>query len=101
MNASIPWSVLSQRWLHVQLPGYRESSEHHTYEGSRLEDLPPIPIGLDEECEWLTRHGTTYARGALNEYEREIRPALVEKLALVVDLKLPPSFRRRRACRAL
>ena len=94
MNASAPWSVLSQSWLHIQLPGYRESPEHHTYEGSSLEDLPPIPIGLDEECEWLMRHGAIYGHGALNEYERDIQPALVEKLALGANIALPHSFRR-------
>jgi hypothetical protein len=50
------WSSLPQRWSHIQLPGYRELPEHHTYEGSRLEDLPPIPIRLEDDFEWLMRH---------------------------------------------
>jgi hypothetical protein len=94
LNASTPWSVLSQCWLHIPLPDYRESPEHHTYEGSSLEDLPPIPIGLDEECEWLMRHGAIHGHRALNKYERDIQPALVEKLALGAKIQLPRSFRR-------
>ncbi len=93
MADSNSWSSLPQRWLHVQLPGYRELPEHHTYEGSRLEELPPIPIGLDDDCEWLMRHGTAYPRGGLNRYERDVQPPNVEKLALAAHVELPRSFR--------
>lgn len=92
MNASAPWSILSQCWLHIELPGYRESSEHHTYEGSSLEDLPSIPVGLDDECHWLMKHGTEYGHGGLNRYERDIQPALVEELARGAHVELPRSF---------
>lgn len=94
MAKSNPWSSMPQRWLHVQLPGYRELSEPHTYEESRLEELPPIPIGLDDDCEWLIRHGTAYSRRGLNRYERDIQPPNVEKLALAAQIDLPRSFRR-------
>jgi hypothetical protein len=59
-----------------------------------LEDLPPIPIGLDDECQWLMNHGTAYAHGGLNQYEREIQPVYAENLALGAHLRLPQSFRR-------
>ena len=94
MVDSAPWSFLPQLWLHVQLPGYRDLPEHHTYDGFRLDELPPIPIDLDDDCAWLMRHGTAYPTGGLNQYERDIQPAGVEKLALVAQLELPRSFRR-------
>ena len=74
MDDSAAWSALPKRWLHIQLPNYRSLPEPHTYEGSSLDELPPIPIELDDNCEWLITHGTTYAHGALNEYERDIQP---------------------------
>jgi hypothetical protein len=96
MPDSGAWSSLPHYWLHIQLPGYRELAEHHTYEGSRLEALPPIPIELDDDCAWLMRHGTPHARGGLNRYELNLQPqpSTVEKLALGANLELPRSFRR-------
>jgi hypothetical protein len=96
MPDSGAWSSLPHYWLHIQLPGYRELPEHHTYEGSRLEALPPIPIELDDDCAWLMRHGTPHARGGLNRYELNLQPqpSTVEKLALGANLELPRSFRR-------
>lgn len=93
MADSNPWSSLPQRWVHVKLPGYRELSEHHTYEESRLEELPPIPIRLDDDCEWLMKYGTAYSRGGLNKYERDIKPGNVEKLALAARVELPGHYR--------
>ncbi len=90
----VPWSSLPQFWVHIQLPGYRQLPQHHTYEGSKLEDLPPIPIELDEECAWLMRHGTVHAEDGLHRYEHDIQPGIVEKLALEAGLKLPSSFLR-------
>ena len=94
MKVSFPWSAMPQRWLRVQLPGYREFPERHTYDGFRLEELPPIPVELDEECEWLMRYGKSYFTGGLNQYEHDIQPALIEKLALTRQIKLPHSFQR-------
>lgn len=94
MADSDPWSFLPKLWLHVQLPGYRELPGNHTYDEFPLEELPPIPIGLDDDCAWLISHGIAYALGALNQHERDIAPARVEKMALVAHLELPRSFRR-------
>jgi hypothetical protein len=94
MTDSGPWSSLPHRWLHVRLPGYRELPEFHTYEGSRLEALPPIPIELDDDCGWLMNHGKAHLHGGLSRYERDLQPANVEKLAAEANLVLPRSFRR-------
>jgi hypothetical protein len=77
-----PWSSLPRCWLHIQLPGYRVLPEFHTYEGSQLEELPLIPIEMDDDCEWLMRHGTSYDRGGLDRYERDIQPCTVEHFSI-------------------
>lgn len=94
MVNTVPWSSLPQRWLHIQLPGYRELPQHHTYEGSRLEDLPPIPFELDDDFAWLMSHGTVHAEDGLHRYERDIQPSTAERLALEAHMQLPSSFRR-------
>lgn len=86
-------SVLPQRWVHIPLPGYRQLPEYHTYESSRLEDLPPIPIRLDDDCEWLRRYAQVHAHGGLNEYERDLQPSFVNELARRAQITLPRSFR--------
>jgi hypothetical protein len=93
VDESGPWSALPHRWVHIQLPGYRQLPEHHTYESSRLADLPPIPIKLDNECEWLRSHGQVHAYGGLDQYERDIQPSSVENLAQLAQIELPRSFR--------
>jgi len=85
--------MLPQRWVHIQLPGYRQLPEHHTYESSRVADLPPIPIALDEECEWLRSHGQVHVQGGLNQYERDLEPSFVEQLAQGAKVELPKGFR--------
>ncbi len=90
----VPWSSLRHQWVHIQLPGYRESPQHRTYEGSRLEDLPPIPIELDDEYAWLMRYGTVHTEDGLHRNEQDLDPYIVEKLALEAHVKLPPSFLR-------
>lgn len=94
MDRSNAWSSLSQRWVHIQLPGIRELPGYQTYEGSRLDDLPLVPIVLDDECAWLINHGTAYSRGGLNQYERNIQPAFIEELAARSNIQLPRSVRR-------
>ena len=94
MGDSSPWSALPHRWIHIQLPGYRQLPEHNTYESSQLADLPLIPIGLDDDCKWLRTHGWVHAQGGLNHYERDIQPSFVEELALRAHIQLPKSFRR-------
>jgi hypothetical protein len=74
--------------------GVSRIAQHHTYESSRLEDLPSIPIELDDDCAWLIRHGTVHAVDGLHNYERDIDPGNVEKLALEAEIKLPRSFLR-------
>lgn len=94
MAGSNAWSVLPQRWIHIQLPGYRQLlPEHNTYESSRLAGLPPIPIRLDDECEWLRSRGLVHTHGGLNVYVRDVRPSRVEELAQLARIKLPTSFR--------
>lgn len=93
MDDSIPWSALPHRWIHIQLPGYRQLPQYNTYESSQLADLPLIPIGLDDDCEWLRTHGLVHAQGGLNQYERDIQPSFVEELALRAHIQLPKSFR--------
>lgn len=97
MAGSGPWSSLPQSWVHVQLPGYRELPEHHTYEGFGFEELPPIPIELDDDCAWLMRYGKAYSGEGLNQYERAfppLPPAKVEELAAGASLAPPSSFCR-------
>ena len=93
MSHSDPWSDLPRAWVHIQLPGHRAAPQHATYETSSYDDLPPIPIELDDDCRWLIQHGTEHD-GALDEYERDLQPANVEKLAAERNLELPRSFRR-------
>jgi hypothetical protein len=88
-----PYSDLPHAWVHVQLAGIRAAGPHVTYEGSSCEDLPPIPIELDDACQWLIRHGTEHEE-ALDKYERDLQPSNVEKLAAERNLELPQSFRR-------
>ena len=74
--------------------GIPQLPEHHTYEESRLEALPPIPIELDDECAWLTSHGRAHSGAGLDQHEREIQPSDVERLASRANLRLPHSFSR-------
>jgi len=89
-----PWSLLSQRWLHIQLPRYRESPQHHTYEGNGAGGPAANPYELDEDCDWLMRKGSPHANEGLHRYERDIQPGHVERLAQDAYLKLPGSFVR-------
>ena len=91
MRDSGPWSAVPHRWIHIQLPGYRQLPQQHTYESSRLADLPQIPIKLDDDCEWLRVHGLVHAHGGLNQCERDIQPSFVENLALRAHIQLPKS----------
>ena len=88
------WSSLPHYWLHIQLPGYRASAEHHTYEKSRLEALPPIPIELDDDCAWLMSYGTPHTQSGLDRHERNLQPSAAEELAGGAKIELPRSFRR-------
>jgi len=87
------WSALPQRWIHVRLPGIRESAKRATYEIFPANELPDIPIALDDDCDWLTRYGVLHSTG-LNRHERDLDPAFVEELALEANIQLPKSFRR-------
>jgi hypothetical protein len=97
MAAPNPWSSLPQVWVHMQLPGYRELSDYSTYQGFPVEELPPIPIDLDDDCAWLLRKGSPHLGDGLHRHERAfppLPPAAVEELARQSNLELPHSFRR-------
>ena len=97
MAAPNPWSSLPRVWVHMPLPGYRELSDYSTYQGFPVEELPPIPIDLDDECAWLLRKGTLHLDYGLHRHERAfppLPPATVEELARQSNLELPHSFRR-------
>jgi hypothetical protein len=87
------WNSLPRSWRHVPLPRYREAKDLTTYEAFEFEDLPPIPIELDEDCAWLLKHGTEHEHG-LSCYERDCNPATVEGLANGAGVELPRSFFR-------
>jgi hypothetical protein len=91
MPDSSPWATLRQAWCHVGLPGYREFLG--TYQSFPASELPPIPISLDEDCDWLIRYGSEQA-GALDRYERDIRPSTVIELAAQAGVELPRGFLR-------
>ncbi len=92
-----PWSSLLRSWVHVQLPGYRELPGYTTYQGFHFENLPPIPIFLDDDCEWLMEHGTPHNDDGLNHYDSAsslLPPAKVLELARGSNIELPRSFCR-------
>jgi hypothetical protein len=85
------WAALPQRWLHIDLPGFREAEGIHTYYGSAIDELPPVPIDLSDNCDWLLRLGTPQRQG-LHRHERRLRPAIVRNLATELGINLPKSF---------
>src|SRR5690349_21320072 len=87
-----PYSDLPRAWVHVQLPGIRASGPAATYEASVYEDLPPIPMELDEDCQWLIDYGNAHEE-ALDKHEGDLQPSNLEKLAAERNLELPKSFR--------
>lgn len=76
----------------MDLPGYRETHAYSTYAPSTLEELPPIPIELDDSCEWLMRIGTVHENDGLHQYQFDLQPAAAVKIAHEKGLSLPPSF---------
>jgi hypothetical protein len=88
------WAALPQRWLHIDLPGYRQHEGiYTTYCGFPFDELPQIPISLDDNCDWLLKSGTPVSPG-LDRYERQLQPAIVRDLAAQLKIKLPKSFER-------
>ena len=80
--------------MSVGLPGFETVS---TYQGYRLEDMPPIPIELDSDLEWLRTLGTSRpGRGLdqLDEYAKPLPPATGLEFARELGLSLPASFSR-------
>jgi hypothetical protein len=88
-----PWTQLSKRWLNMALPGYREPKEAHTYYGFAFNELPSIPIALDDNCDWLLKFGNPLSQG-LGQYQHHLQPATVRELAWQTNIKLPKSFER-------
>jgi hypothetical protein len=80
--------------VHIDLPGYRETPEHSTYAASKIEDLPPIPIELDDACAWLMSNGTIHEKDGLHRYEFDLQPAIIVEIAREKGLDLPLSFIR-------
>ena len=91
MPNSSPWSQLRQSWSQIELAGYREFTG--TYREFPTNDLPPIPIPLDKNCDWLIQYGSPQASG-LDRYERNLQPAQVLTLAANAGVELPHSFLR-------
>lgn len=98
MQEDNPWSILGQSWQHIELPGYRDFVE--TYGSFSSTSLPPISIPLDDECQWLMKHGTEHQEG-LDKYHRvtgpdwpEHEPGEALRFAEAAGIDLPGSFRR-------
>jgi hypothetical protein len=91
MQERHPWSTLRQSWSHISLPGYREFSG--TYQSYPTNTLPPIPIELDDDCQWLITHSIAQGPG-LNQYERDLQPATIIEMARRAGVDLPRSFAR-------
>jgi hypothetical protein len=94
---SNPWLGLPRIWLNVELPGMQAGPEHSTYVGRRLEDLPPVPIELDDEFDWLRLHGAPHAQSGLDQPDEFVRPlpsTAVCDLAAQIGVKLPSDFVR-------
>jgi hypothetical protein len=88
------WALLPRRWLHIDLPGYRElEGIHATYYGFPYDELPPIPLELDDNCDWLLSLAQPLDDG-LPQSERELEPSLVRDYAFHASVKLPKSFER-------
>jgi len=88
-----PWVSLPNRWIHIDLPGYRDHPEHATYSAFSFDELPSIPIELDDRCEWLLINATPLSYG-LRRYERGLQPGTVSDLAAEARVKLPAVFER-------
>lgn len=87
-----PWSALPQFWLSVGLPGFRKES---TYQRYALSEMPPVPIKLDDNLDWLRAHGTSRPGGGLDQPDELVKPfppAKVLELAAMANLQLPPDF---------
>ncbi len=94
MIAANPWSALPQIWLSVGLPGFSKES---TYQGYSFDQMPPVPIELDDDLEWLRTHGTSNPGKGLAQPEEFARPlpaAKVLDFAAQASLPLPKAFVR-------
>jgi hypothetical protein len=91
-DKSSVWAMLPHRWVHTDLPGYREAEGIHTYCGFAISELPPVNLDLDDGCEWLLKFGIPQLNG-LNQYEPHcLKPAMVRELARQAGINLPKSF---------
>lgn len=83
--------------MHIELPGYREMETYSTYLGFPWEDLPPIPIELDDDFVWLLNDGVLYRDVSIRSHDRAyppLSPDAVIDFARKLNIILPPSFRR-------
>jgi hypothetical protein len=88
------WSGLPQTWIHLPLPGIRESPVRSTYETFPGSELPDIPIELDDHCDWLLKYGAPHQKYGLDHHEYFLKPARFLELAKESNLQLPDSFVR-------
>lgn len=89
-----PWSALPHDWTSVGLPGFERNS---TYQSYKLEDMPPIPIALDDEFDWLVKHGTSFRGIGLDvrdEYAYPLPASEVFSFAQAAHVQLPRAFVR-------
>jgi hypothetical protein len=94
VNVANPWSVLPSVWMSVGLLGFKWES---TYQGYNLDEMPPIPIQLDDDLAWLCAHGKSDLENSLAQPDacvRPLPPATVVDLAVQLNLTLPPAFIR-------
>ena len=87
-------SDLRRAWIHVNLPGVRVAGRG-TYREFPMEELPSIPIVLDDQCEWLKRYGSPHNDGL---HRRDLprgcySPEDTEPLAEKENVTLPADFR--------
>lgn len=89
-----PWAALPHCWLSIGLPGFKWES---TYQGYRLEDMPRVPIPLDDELNWLRLHGEVHPGDGLDhldEHAKPLPPEMVLDFAAEAGISLPVSFKR-------
>jgi hypothetical protein len=87
-----PWSDLPHVWTSIGLPGFSKKS---TYQSYSFDEMPPVPIELDDDFEWLRALGNSDpGRGLaeLDEYAKPLPPIASLDFAAQANIRLPQSF---------
>ncbi|MDE3202003.1 MAG: hypothetical protein KGN79_13895, partial [Acidobacteriota bacterium] len=87
-----PWSTLPHVWTSIGLPGFER---HSTYQDYKLEDMPRIPITLDDEFEWLIKSGMPFRGIGLDERDEYAHPLPASEViafAQAAHVELPTAF---------